>query len=176
MMTAVAEQVVLLRLEAAGLDAKIEQFTSDGNNRYGTDISPMGWDMRGGESWVEGVKTGGGGAQDKALKPIMLCRDADVPMCVATYSKGGEWSGELVDVGRVPVTPVIKASTCAAKSLWPPPTRECCREAVIKHGAIGVAMIPPPPTGPIIQTWTVITASGRAGRTGQNLWRLPDLA
>src|SRR5690348_53651 len=55
MMAAVAEQVVLPRLKAAGLEAKIEQFPSDGKIRYGTFISPMGWDMRSGELWVESV-------------------------------------------------------------------------------------------------------------------------
>ena len=53
MMSAVAEQVVLPRLKAAGLEAKIEQFPSDGKTKYGTYISPMGWDMRGGELWVD---------------------------------------------------------------------------------------------------------------------------
>src|SRR5215813_1082555 len=68
MMAAVAEQVVLPRLKAAGLEAKIEQFPSDGKTKYGTFISPMGWDMRGGELWIEGV------AGAKNFKPIMLCR------------------------------------------------------------------------------------------------------
>ena len=38
MMSAVAEQVVLPRLKASGLEAKIEQFPSDGKTRYGTYI------------------------------------------------------------------------------------------------------------------------------------------
>src|SRR5215831_15007665 len=78
MMAAVAEQVVLPRLKAAGLEAKIEQFVSDGKTKYGTYISPMGWDMRSGELWVEGVT----GAKD--FQPIVLCRYADIPMCVST--------------------------------------------------------------------------------------------
>jgi len=116
MMAAVAEQVVLPRLKAASLDAKIEQFVSDGKTKYGTYTSPMGWDMRSGELWVEGIV----GAKD--FKPIMLCRYADVPMCVSTYSKGGEWSGELVDVGSGTPTLFIRALTFAAKSPWPPAT------------------------------------------------------
>src|SRR5215813_3307350 len=55
MMAAVAEQVVLPRLKAFGLEARIEQFPSDGKARYGTYISPMGWDMRGGELWMDSV-------------------------------------------------------------------------------------------------------------------------
>src|SRR5215475_8409405 len=55
MMAAVAEQVVLPRLKAFGLEARIEQFPSDGKARYGTYISPMGWDMRGGELWIDSV-------------------------------------------------------------------------------------------------------------------------
>src|SRR6478752_7086347 len=46
MMASVAEQVVLPRLKAMGLEASIEQFVSDGKIRYGTYISPIGWDMR----------------------------------------------------------------------------------------------------------------------------------
>src|SRR5215813_6708429 len=81
MMAAVAEQVVLPRLKAFGLEARIEQFPSDGKARYGTYISPMGWDMRGGELWMDSVA----GARD--FKPTLICRYADVPMCVSTYSK-----------------------------------------------------------------------------------------
>src|SRR5437660_7256966 len=83
-MAAVAEQVVLPRLKAGGLEGgvrevKIEQFVSDGKTKYGTYISPMGWDMRGGELWVDQIKPEGViGAKD--FKPIMLCRYADVPM------------------------------------------------------------------------------------------------
>ncbi len=137
MMAAVAEQVVLPRLRAAGLEAKLEQFPSDGKTRYGTYISPMGWDMRSGELWIESVA----GAKD--FKPIWLCRYADVPMCVSTYSKGGDWSGELVDVGsglsdasyqNVDVRgKVALASGYAANVV---------REAVLKHGAIGVVIYP----------------------------------
>ncbi|HEY2390614.1 MAG TPA: DUF4910 domain-containing protein [Candidatus Angelobacter sp.] len=137
MMAAVADQVVLPRLKAAGLEAKIEQFPSDGKTRYGTYISPMGWDMRGGELWVEGVA----GAKD--FKPIMLCRYADVPMCVSTYSKGGEWSGELVDVGSGTSDASYQGIDVRGKvALASGYAGNVVREAVIKHGAIGVVIYP----------------------------------
>ncbi len=137
MMAAVAEQVVLPRLKAAGLDAKIEQFPSDGKIRYGTYISPMGWDMRGGELWVENV------AGAKAFKPIMLCRYADVPMCVSTYSKGGDWSGELVDVGSGTSDANYQGVDVRGKvALASGYAANVVREAVIKHGAIGVVIYP----------------------------------
>src|SRR5712672_1293569 len=143
MMASVAEQVVLPRLKAAGLEAKIEQFVSDGKTKYGTYISPMGWDMRGGELWVEGVKTEGAGAQDKAFKPILLCRYADVPMCVSTYSKGGEWSGELVDVGSGTSDTNYKDVDVRGKvALASGYAANVVREAVIKHGAMGVVIYP----------------------------------
>ena len=94
MMAEVAARVVLPALKAAGLEARIEQFPSDGKTKYGTFISPMGWEMRSGELWVESV------AGEKDFQPVRLCRYEDVPMCVSTYSKGGEWSGELVDAGE----------------------------------------------------------------------------
>lgn len=93
MMADVAEKVVLSKLQAWGIESKIEQFPSDGKIRYQTHVSPMGWDMRDGELWVEGV------GRDSNFAPFRICRYSDVPMCVSTYSKGGDWSGELVEVG-----------------------------------------------------------------------------
>ncbi|HSK45342.1 MAG TPA: DUF4910 domain-containing protein, partial [Candidatus Binatia bacterium] len=144
MMSAVAEQVVLPRLKAAGLEARIEQFPSDGKTKYGTYISPMGWDMRGGELWVEGEKAAGAaGAQDRSFKPIMLCRYADVPMCVSTYSKGGEWSGELVDVGSGTADANYQGIDLHGKvALASGYAANVVREAVLKHGAVGVVIYP----------------------------------
>jgi aminopeptidase YwaD len=137
MMAAVAEQVVLPRLKAIGLEAKIEQFVSDGKIKYGTYTSPLGWDMRAGELWIESA------AGVKDFKPLMLCRYAYVPMCVSTYSKGGEWSGELVDVGSGTSDAdyqnkdvrgkVALASGYAAKVVG---------QAVLQHGALGVVIYP----------------------------------
>jgi hypothetical protein len=147
MMSAVAEQVVLPRLKAAGLEAKIEQFPSDGKIRYSTYISPMGWDMRGGELWVDQLKPDQlkpenvAGAKD--FKPIMLCRYADVPMCVSTYSKGGEWSGELVDVGSGTTDANYLSIDVRSKvALASGYAANVVREAVIKHGAVGVVIYP----------------------------------
>ena len=137
MMAAVAEQVVLPRLKAAGLEAKIEQFGSDGKIKYGTYTSPMGWDMRSGELWVESA------AGMKDIKPVMLCRYADVPMCVSTYSKGGDWSGELVDVGSGTSPANYQGVDVRGKvALASGYAANVVREAVIKHGAIGVVIYP----------------------------------
>jgi hypothetical protein len=137
MMASVAEQVVLPRLKTAGLEAKIEQFVSNGKTKYGTYTSPMGWDMHGGELWIESV----GGAKD--FKPIMLCRYADVPMCVSTYSKGGEWSGELVDVGSGTSDANYQGMDVRGKvALASGYAANVVREAVLKHGAVGVVIYP----------------------------------
>ena len=142
MMAAVAEQVVLPRLKAVGLETKIEQFPSDGKTKYGTYISPMGWDMRGGELWVDQVKPENV-ARAKDFKPIMLCRYADVPMCVSTYSKGGEWSGELVDVGSGTSDANYQGIDVHGKvALASGYAANVVREAVIKHGAVGVVIYP----------------------------------
>jgi hypothetical protein len=142
MMASVAEQVVLPRLKAAGLEAKIEQFPSDGKTRYGTYISPMGWDMSGGELWVDQLKPEGGAAP-KDFKPIMLCRYADVPMCVSTYSKGGEWSGELVDVGSGTSDANYQGVDVKGKvALASGYAANVVRQAVLKHGAVGVVIYP----------------------------------
>src|SRR3954468_9164662 len=66
MMANVANDVVLAKLKAFGIESKVEQWTSDGKTMYGTYISPMGWDMRSAELWVESV------AGDKNFRPLRL--------------------------------------------------------------------------------------------------------
>ncbi len=137
MMAAVAQQVVLEKLKAAGIEARIEQFPSDGKTRYQTHISPMGWDMRGGELWVESA------AGQSSFTPVRICRYSDLPMCVATYSKGGEWTGELIDVGpgtrdadykdRVVRGKVVLASGYAENVV---------RQSVVERGAVGAVIYP----------------------------------
>jgi aminopeptidase YwaD len=142
MMAAVAEQVVLPSLKAAGFEARIEQFPSDGKTRYGTYISPMGWDMRSGELWVDQVKPENAGTA-KDFKPIMLCRYADVPMCVSTYSKGGDWSSDLVDVGSGTSDANYQGIDLHGKvALASGYAANVVREAVLKHGAVGVVIYP----------------------------------
>src|SRR5512145_927996 len=53
MMAEAAERVVLAELTRLGIEAGIEAFPSDGKTRYQTWLSPMGWEMRDGELWVE---------------------------------------------------------------------------------------------------------------------------
>jgi len=137
MMAEVAETVVLPKLKADGLEASIEQFTSDGKTTYGTFISPMGWEIRSGELWVESV------GDNKNFQPIRLCRYADVPMCVSTYSKGGEWSGELVDLGKGTSDADYTGKDIRGKvALAYGYAANVVREAVIKRGAFGVVIYP----------------------------------
>jgi hypothetical protein len=131
MMGDVASAVVLPALREAGVEARIETFPSDGKTLYQSFVSPMGWTIRGGELWVEGET------------PERLCRYSDVPMCVSTYSKGGTFSGELVDVGRGTRDAdyagkdvkgkVVLASGYAAAVV---------RKAVIARGAAGAVIYP----------------------------------
>lgn len=137
MMAAVAQNVVLPYLKSLGLEAKIEQFPSDGKTKYGTYTSLMGWDMRSGELWVESAT----GVID--FKPFTLCRYADVPMCVSTYSKGGDWSGDLVDVGSGTSDSDYKDKDVRGKvALASGYAANVVREAVIKYGAVGVVIYP----------------------------------
>ena len=139
MMADVAEQVVLPALKSYGLEAKVEQFPSDGRTKYGTFLSPAGWEMRGGELWVTGV----GG--DKEFKPYPVCRYQDVPMCVSSYSKGGTWEGELVEVGAGTKPADYKDKDVRGKvALAYGYAANVVREAVLKQGAVGVVIYPPP--------------------------------
>jgi len=136
MMAEVAEKVVLAKLKSFGVEAKVEQIPSDGQKKYATFLSPIGWDMRGGELWVETAPGAG-------FKPYRLCRYSDAPMCVATYSKGGEWSGELADVG-----PGVSDADYAGKdvngkvALASGYAANVVRQAVLQHGAVGVVIYP----------------------------------
>ena len=136
MMAGVAEKVVLAKLKSFGVEAKIEQFPSDGAKRYATFLSPIGWDMRAGELWVEAAPGAG-------FQPYRLCRYADAPMCVATYSKGGEWSGELVDVDAGTSDDDYKGRDVSGKvALASGYAADVVRQAVIKHLAVGVVIYP----------------------------------
>ncbi len=136
MMAEVAEKVVLARLKSYGVEARLEQFPSDGAKKYATFLSPMGWDMRGGQLWVES-------APGANFKPYRLCRYSDAPMCVATYSKGGEWSGELVDVGAGTREGDYQGKDVKGKvALASGYAANVVREAVLKHGAVGVVIYP----------------------------------
>jgi aminopeptidase YwaD len=137
MMAEVAEKVVLAKLKGWGIESKLEQFPSDGRTRYETNISPMGWDMRGGELWVESV------AGDPKFAPFRLCRYSDVPMCVSTYSKGGDWTGELVDVGAGTKDKDYDGKDVRGKvALAYGYAGNVVREAAVKRGAIGVVIYP----------------------------------
>lgn len=139
MMAEVAERVVLAKLRDWGIEARIEQFPSDGKTRYQTYVSPMAWDMRGGELWVESV---GGVA---SFVPFRMCRYGDVPMCVSTYSKGGDWTGELVEVGSGTSDRDYEGKDVRGKvALAYGYAAAVVRAAGIKRGAIGVVIYPPP--------------------------------
>jgi Peptidase family M28 len=137
MMAEVAEKVVLSKLRAWGIESSLEQFPSDGKTLYQTYVSPMGWDMRGGELWVESV----GGVVD--FVPLRLCRYSDVPMCVSTYSKGGEWRGELVDVGAGTSDKDYEGKEVRGKvALAFGYAGAVVRAAAVKRGAVGVVIYP----------------------------------
>src|SRR5262245_46571660 len=137
MMASVASDVVLAKLKALGIEASIEPFDSDGKTRYQTWISPIGWDMRGGELWVESV-TG-----DKEFVPYRICRFSDVPMCVSTYSKGGTFRGELIDVGAGTEGKDYEGKTVAGRVVLATGyAAEVVRQAVLKRGAAGAVIYP----------------------------------
>jgi hypothetical protein len=139
MMAEVAEKVVLAKLRDWGIEARLEQFPSDGKTRYQTYVSPMGWEMRGGELWVESA------AGVSSFVPFRVCRYSDVPMCVSTYSKGGEWSGELVEVGAGVSDRDYEGKDVRGKvALAYGYAGAVVRAAAIQRGAIGVVIFPPP--------------------------------
>lgn len=136
MMAVAALRVVVPTLRSARVGPQVEQIDSDGVIRYQSFWSPMGWDMRGGELWIERP-------DDPSFVPIRLCRYSDVPMCVSTYSKGGNWSGDLVDVGaglsdRDYEGVDVKGKVALASGY----AGKVVRQAVIARGAVGVVIYP----------------------------------
>jgi hypothetical protein len=66
-----------------------------------------------------------------------------VPMCVSTYSKGGEWTGELVEVGSGTSDANYQGVDVRGKvALASGYAANVVREAVLKHGAVGVVIYP----------------------------------
>ena len=96
----------------------------------------MGWQINSGELWVDG-------AAEQGFEPFRLCRFSDVPMCVSTYSKGGEWSGELVDVGRGLNARDYEGRDVRGKvALASGYAADVVRQAVIARGAVGAVIYP----------------------------------
>jgi aminopeptidase YwaD len=131
MMAAVARDVVIPAIGKAGVAAQLEQFISDGRTMYQTYVSPMGWSINEGELWLEGET------------PSRICRYSDVPMCVSTYSRGGDWSGELVDVGAGTSEADYEGKDVKGKvALASGYAENVVNLAVLKYGAVGAVIYP----------------------------------
>lgn len=132
-MVDVALKVGLDQVRVANLQGELEYFNTDGRIRYQTWVGPMGWNIDSAELWTEGDD------------PVLLCRFSDEPMCVSTYSKGGEWSGELVDVGKGTSDADYQGKDVKGKvALGYGYARDVVRLAVQKYGAVGALIYPPP--------------------------------
>ncbi|HEV7919688.1 MAG TPA: DUF4910 domain-containing protein [Thermoanaerobaculia bacterium] len=132
-MVEVALKIVLDGVRITGMNGDMEFFNTDGRIKYQTWVGPMGWNINSGELWVEGDE------------PVRLCRFSDTPMCVSTYSKGGQWSGELVDVGKGTsdgdyTGRDLKGKVVLAYGY----ARDVVRMGVQKYGAVGAVIYPPP--------------------------------
>jgi aminopeptidase YwaD len=131
MMTSVAKEVVIPAIIKAGINAQLEQFRSNGKLMYQTYLSPMGWSINEGELWLEGEA------------PARLCRYSDIPMCVSTYSRGGDWSGELVDVGAGTSEADYEGKDLKGKvALASGYAQNVVDLAVLKYGAVGAVIYP----------------------------------
>ena len=127
-----ARMWVVNRLKEIGVtDVEVEIFPSDGKIRYQTYTGPLAWTVREGELWVE--------------KPFRarLCRYSEVPMCLTTLSNGGDWSGEVVHVGRGTSDSDYEGKDVKGKVVLASGyAAEVHRRAVIGRGALGVLIYP----------------------------------
>lgn len=132
-MVDVALKVILDGVRISGLQGDMEYFATDGRVKYQTWVGPMGWNANSGELWIEGDQ------------PVQLCKFSDTPMCVSTYSKGGEWSGELVDVGKGTADADYNGKDLKGKVVLAYGyARDVVRLGVQKYGAVGAVIYPPP--------------------------------
>ncbi len=127
-----AREWVVGRLNELGItDVEVEIFRSDGEIRYQTYTSPLAWTVREGELWIE--------------EPFQerFCRYTEVPMCLTTLSNGGEWSGEVVAVGRGTEDADYEGKDVRGKVVLATGyAAQVHRQAVIKRGALGVLIYP----------------------------------
>jgi hypothetical protein len=83
-----------------------------------------------------------------------LCNFRDVPACLTTLSNGGEWRGEVVDVGRGTSAADYEGKDVKGKVVLATGYAGIVhREAVIGRGALGVLIYPTEATAPSIPTW-----------------------
>ncbi len=127
-----AREWVVGQLKQMGVnEVEVEAFPSDGKRRYQTYVSPLAWTVRSGELWM--------------TRPYKqrLCNYRDVPMCLTTLSNGGEWQGEVVDVGRGTEAADYEGKEVAGKVVLATGYAALVhREAVIGRGAVGVLIRP----------------------------------
>jgi len=126
-----AAQHVKQQLQNIGLqDAKIEQFPSDGNTKYWTHTSPIGWEIKNAELWIT------------EPEQKLLTRYCDTPTCLHTCSNATPPEGitaELVDVGAGTKPEDYEGKDVKDKLvLATGRARPVHEEAVYKRGAAGV--------------------------------------
>jgi len=119
-------------LKAIGIKGiKLHKYKSDGKTRYNAYTSPLSWDIKSGTL--------------KMIKPSLL-ELADylkIPTSLTTLSNGGEWTGELVDVGEGTDDENFQGINVKDKMVLAYGyAGKVHREAVIKRGARGVLIRP----------------------------------
>ncbi len=127
-----ARMWVVNRLKELGVtDVEVEIFPSDGKIRYQTYTGPLAWTVRDAELWI--------------TKPFRarFCHYTRVPMCLTTLSNGGDWSGEVVHVGRGTSDADYEGKDVKGKIVLASGYAAAVhRLAVIGRGALGVLIYP----------------------------------
>jgi len=125
-----SEHVKQELLKIGLLDARIEQFPSDGATKYWTHISPVGWEVK--------------SAELKLIEPKekLLVRYADIPTCLHTLSNATPPEGitaELIEVGKGTKPEDYEGKDVKGKFVLATGRAKLVQEqAVYKRGAVGV--------------------------------------
>ena len=125
-----AEHVKAELLKLGLGDAVIEQFPADGESKYWTYTSPVGWTVK--------------SAELRLVEPKeeLICSYEDMPQCLHTFSNATPAEGvvaELVDVGAGTKARDYEGKNVKGKFVLATGRAKLVHEqAVYKHGALGV--------------------------------------
>jgi hypothetical protein len=118
-------------------DVEIEGWPSNGSRYYYTYRTPIGWRAKNAELWMV------------SPEKERLCCYEEIPLTLVKHSNSADVEAELVDVGTGVGAKAYKGKDVRGKIVLATEyTGTVMREAVLKHGALGVVTWYPPEIRP----------------------------
>lgn len=129
-----AADFIVEQLRAYGLkDARVEEFSADGSQWYGTQHARPAWDAEFAELWEMRQDAG------KSVPVVRLASFDAMPITLAQDSESGEVTAALVDVGQGTRNADYEGKDVRGKLVLAAAQPEVVADlAVAKHGAAGI--------------------------------------